>query len=359
MKVKMIREAKSLLVVRPYKACFRTKYTLTMIAITRRGGRVLKHYLILITRRWIQVLFFILITMYLLSWTYPGRSYYYRRERQVNKLQYKFITSPENVCVGTNNPSLLIFVLSTAQAYAKRQAIRDTWGSVSRSGRWPARLIPTTVKVVYLLGHSSDLTLIHRLQKEASAYGDILQIGIKESYGLHVTKKILMGFKWARENCPGTQHVMKVDDDVFVDLPQVLHRLQSPEWSSALCGHVVLLSLTRRTGKYHLSFQEYPYILIPPYILGYFYVMPMDIASKLVDASEYVPYLRMEDVYITAILSRIIKVQIKGFQTFFSDRNYDVDVCDFVTKKREVSVDVSPDKMYLVWRTYIDDGICK
>ncbi|XP_046378611.2 beta-1,3-galactosyltransferase 5-like isoform X2 [Haliotis rufescens] len=355
----MTRDAYILLVVRPYRQCFNRKHTPTMIPIIRRVGRVLKHYLIFLTRRWIQLLVVIAMTMYLLSWVYPGRSFYYPQDRQVNRLGYKYITSPQNVCGGTNNPSVLIFVLSTAQAYAKRQAIRDTWGSVSRSGRWPSRRIPATVKVVYLFGHSREFTLIHRLQREASVYGDILQIGIEESYGLHVTKKILMGFKWAREHCPGTQHVMKVDDDVFVDLPQVLHRLQSPEWSSYLCGHVVLLSVTRRSGKYQLSFQEYPYILIPPYILGYFYVMPMDVSSKLVDVSEYVPYLRMEDVYITAILSRMIKVQIKGFQTFFSDRNYDVDTCDFVSQRRDASVDVSPDKMYLVWKTYSDDNICK
>ncbi|XP_046571826.1 beta-1,3-galactosyltransferase 5-like [Haliotis rubra] len=249
--------------------------------------------------------------------------------------------------------------IATEESYAKRMAIRETWGSVARTSKWPSRHIGTSIKFVYLFGYSDNADLKQRLRAEASEFEDVLQIGITERYGINVTKKILMGFKWAEEHCRGTEHVVKVDDDVFVDLPQILDHLHHQEFSSYISGHMVWFSFTKRSGKYKLSYKEYPFYMIPAYILGYFYVMPMEIMSRLLEASQFVPYVRMEDVYITAILPRTIGVQPKAFKSFWFDRNYEVGLCDFVMKRRDVSVDVSPENMYHIWKTYRDERLCK
>ncbi len=310
-------------------------------------------------RRWLVYASIILVFIYMCTWTYPSGTFYTPRDSKINELNYGYTISPR-VCSSTYNPSLIVIVLSTVKAVAQRTAIRETWGSVSRTSHWPNRQVFSSVKVIFLFGLSRNSTLDNRLQYEAKEFGDILQIGLTEAYGLNVTRKLLSGFKWVHEQCPNTRHILKADDDVFVDMPLVMERLQSPEWSPYMCGHVVLLAFTIRSGKYHLTYTEYPYLLIPRYILGYFYVMPMDAAYKLVQASEYIPYLRMEDVYVTAILSRVIGLQIKGYQTYLSDvdRSEKIDICDFVSGKRDVSVNVSPEKMHAVWNKYKYSRVC-
>ncbi|XP_071080720.1 beta-1,3-galactosyltransferase 5-like [Haliotis cracherodii] len=321
--------------------------------------RIVRHYLTRLKTRWLVLLPLVSMALAFLWWSYPGIAFFTPQKRKINPLQFEYIISPRHVCSNSNTPSILIIVLTTVEAYTMRKSIRETWGSVARTNKWPSRHIGISIKFVYLFGYSDNANLRQRLRSEASEFGDVLQVGITEAYGINVTKKILMGFKWAEEHCQGTGYVMKVDDDVFVDLPQVIDHLRTRQFSSYISGHKVWFSFTKRSGKYKLSYKEYPFCMIPSYILGYFYVMPMGIMSRLLDASQFVPYVRMEDVYITAILPRTIGVPMKAFKTFWFDRNYEVDICDFVTKKRDLSVDVSPDNMYDIWKTYGDESLCK
>ena len=38
----------------------------------------------------------------------------------------------------------------------------------------------------------------------------------------NLTLKTLAGFRWAQTFCPSAQHVLKVDDDMFVQVPRLL-----------------------------------------------------------------------------------------------------------------------------------------
>ncbi|XP_067682678.1 lactosylceramide 1,3-N-acetyl-beta-D-glucosaminyltransferase-like [Haliotis asinina] len=286
--------------------------------------RIVRRHLTRLNTKWLVLLLLVTIALTVLWWSYPGGVFFAPQKSKVNQLQFQYLISPRHVCSFSDSPSTLVIVLTTVESYTKRMSIRETWGSIARTNTWPSRHIDTSVKFVYLFGYSDNADLKERLRAEASEFDDVLQIGITERYGINVTKKILMGFKWAKEHCRGTEHVIKVDDDVFVDLPQILDQLHHRQFSSYIGGHMVWFAFTKRSGKYMLSYKEYPFYMIPSYILGYFYAMPVEIMSRLLEASQFVPYVRMEDVYITAILSRTVGVQLKAFKTFWFDRNYEV-----------------------------------
>ncbi|CAK9293523.1 unnamed protein product [Gordionus sp. m RMFG-2023] len=56
-----------------------------------------------------------------------------------------------------------------------------------------------------------------RLKIEARKYRDIVQGNFVDSYQ-NLTYKMIMGFKWIVSRCPKADYILKIDDDVYVDI---------------------------------------------------------------------------------------------------------------------------------------------
>jgi hypothetical protein len=55
--------------------------------------------------------------------------------------------------------------------------------------------------------------------------------------------------------------------------------------------------------KWYVTVSEYPYTTYPPYCAGFAYVMSADVNRKLYEASGSVPFLWVDDVYVTGFLA--------------------------------------------------------
>lgn len=117
----------------------------------------------------------------------------------------------------------LILVHSAPANSEKRQLIRDTWGSVSRD---LAGLSP--LRICFLLGAVDNATQQQALQVENNQYGDLIQGSFQDDYR-NMTYKHVMAFKWFLYNCPQAQVLIKVDDDVYVNTPQLLKYLRQQQ----------------------------------------------------------------------------------------------------------------------------------
>lgn len=217
---------------------------------------------------------------------------------------------------------LLIMVCSAPGNFDARQAIRETWGmDYDVSG--------FMIYVYFLMGQTQNTTLQQMINEEAEKYNDIVQERFYDSYN-NLTLKSLMMLKIVETSCMNSvRFLMKTDDDMYVHLDPLVKTLNKIN-SSLLIGalHCRVRPIRDSNNKWYAPKYMYVDKVYPPYLSGTGYVMSIDVVRKLFEASFKVPVFHLEDVYITGLVSRVIRLKPRGDPGFsFSTRK--VDACAF------------------------------
>lgn len=282
------------------------------------------------------------------------------------------LLQPSNLCSQT--PFMLFVVPSAINNTKERGTIRATWGQWAKSNTLRtsskedqifqkiigvkgglaniAELktqLPLTSKLVFLLGKARGKTPITKtIQAESQTYGDIIVEDFVDSY-TNLTLKSVFMLKWVQNNCPGVKFIMKVDDDIFVNVPNLHHFLLNQTTKAPLltgnliCGARPIHDQWSKwyTPKY--MFREGKY---PNYLSGTGYVMSADLVKPLLRMALATPYFHLEDVFLTGICARKIGVNPKD-NFGFSYQPRAVSPC--VYKEVIMGHGVIPSEMIKLW----------
>ncbi|CAK9294135.1 unnamed protein product [Gordionus sp. m RMFG-2023] len=147
---------------------------------------------------------------------------------------FKYLINPKHMCmqdvtnksdplapIKVNVPKdifIIIMIHSAPSNVNLRESIRETWGSVKEYQNYSIRLI-------FMLGIAANETIQAKLTNESKMYEDIVQASFIDAY-VNMTYKISMGFKWISYYCPQAKFVLKMDDDIFADILQVITTLR-------------------------------------------------------------------------------------------------------------------------------------
>ncbi|XP_046547597.1 beta-1,3-galactosyltransferase 5-like [Haliotis rubra] len=285
---------------------------------------------------------------------FPTEEYFVLRKETLNLLDHGVLLSPShNSCA--SRLDLLVLVLSVVGSRDKRRSIRDTWGRVNQP--WPLLNSRPTMKVVFLFGVAPTPEYNLELKSESRLHNDILQINATESYFVP-TLKILMAFKWMKEGCSSVKYVLKTDDDVFVNLPLMMERVNSMKGRFIL-GDKLSHALSQRSGKHTVSPKEYPFHFYPPYLIGYAYIMTGEVALSMLNAFYHMPFLKIEDVYIGGILPRATRTSVMQIHPSWIDNGQKVDICDFVQRKLIAGANIDNDVIHKIWQTFREPWRCR
>ncbi|XP_046578793.1 beta-1,3-galactosyltransferase 1-like [Haliotis rubra] len=238
-------------------------------------------------------------------------SYFENNEAILNKYSTAFNILPTSD--GEDNPFLIIMVLS--QALRHRTAIRRTYGSVAYGQRWPGSNLTWNIKIIFLFGHTGSKECDAILKEESKLYGDILQGNFYDSYK-NLTLKVLSGLKYVAEYYPGTQYVLKADDDTFTDVDRLGRLLTQLKPVNTVLGFVYMHPTVFRLGKWGIPRVVYPFHLYPRYAAGNTYVMTMDYVRCVLANAKFFPYFFIEDVFITGIMCvscNATQIHVEGF----------------------------------------------
>ncbi|KAL3885532.1 hypothetical protein ACJMK2_025584 [Sinanodonta woodiana] len=257
---------------------------------------------------------------------------------------YTYYLNPTDVCTGTRNVEILLMISSTPRNFEARNVIRKTWGSLCHNS-------DTNLGCVFLLGmnNDSDTEIMNAIRNEQEQYHDLLMANFTDSYA-NLTYKTMMGLKWAVDNCPLAQFIMKTDDDMYVNtelLPMFLKDAKPTKFMGGFCW-AESSPHRNKNSKWYVSYQMYSNSRFPPMCSGTGYVMSRDTAEEVVQVSKNIPFFYLEDVYVALCLNqlRIIPKRLRGFNNVFVK----FDPCPY---RRHVitSHEVNPETLTFIWKS--------
>lgn len=224
------------------------------------------------------------------------------------------------------NVSVMLLVTSHQGNVAQRAKIRRAYPIDHLSSLGVGR--------VFLLGTASsppstDYASVSEraIASEATRYGDLVQADLGESYRRLVYKHV-MGLHWALQNCHAntTRYLIKMDDDIVLDLYQLLQRISleyEPQQLLAGWLHFDMEPLRRPDSKWFVSDDELsPGTRYPPFLSGWMYVASMDVADALLSAlgnlTSSTPPFWIDDVFVTGWAARFANVSLSSLNAFFT-----------------------------------------
>ncbi|KAK7495886.1 hypothetical protein BaRGS_00012876 [Batillaria attramentaria] len=249
------------------------------------------------------------------------------------------------VCkTGNQTIDLIMLVFTTHDKEKRRQAIRDTWASVTKNNT-------ANVRHVFLLGRSSVEHFMHSVEKEHVLYGDIVMHDFADSFR-NLTLKTMSGLRWAVKHCGHARFFLKTDDDMWVNVPALLNIVNEEQanLNTALGG------VCRITGpepnrsnksRYFTPYNAYPQPTYPGFCSGTGYVSSLNLARHVISVSPDVPFFHLEDVYLSLCIQRLGKPfrlkRLKGFVQVKSDK------CRLKSNSTTTAHRVYPPRLRKIW----------
>ncbi|CAL8403704.1 unnamed protein product [Boreogadus saida] len=193
-------------------------------------------------------------------------------------------------------PFVVLIVPVGPENTAHRINIRNTWGNQTL-------VQDKVVSLFFLLGHPSSAGNAAKIQQqvmeESKEYGDLLQSDFLDCYK-NLTIKTMVMMEWLQTYCTNATYAMKIDSDMFLNVPNLISMLSTAKKENYLTGLVAhgAAVLRSKSTKWYLPPSVYPESQYPPYALGLGYVLSLDLPKKIVEASRHVRPVYIEDVYV-------------------------------------------------------------
>ncbi|XP_068218480.1 uncharacterized protein [Palaemon carinicauda] len=213
----------------------------------------------------------------------------------------------ENPALCHGNTRVFVFINSRSSETHARSVIRHTY--------LHHLVLHKNVSYAFLISKPKDNKDLMTLIRENEIHGDLILIANEESY-TNLTLKTGHILHWSRKNCPSTTYIAKVDDDVYVNVPEFLKVLEV-ERNFTILGKVCSNCVPFTGSPYSLkeAFRLFsnvvtprhmPLTQYPPFAMGPAYVMTNDVTSWLLEAAQLLPYFSYEDVFWTSLVVEVV-----------------------------------------------------
>ncbi|XP_012576873.1 PREDICTED: putative UDP-GlcNAc:betaGal beta-1,3-N-acetylglucosaminyltransferase LOC100288842 [Condylura cristata] len=210
-----------------------------------------------------------------------------------SNLSKYYILSQSEVCKG-KNIFLLSLIFSSPGNETRRNLIRKTWGNVTS-------VRGHSILTLFALGMPFLVTTQQEIAKESRKNNDIIE-GIFLDSTENQTLKIVAMTQWTVTFCPNALFILKVDEDMFVNLASLVDYLLNlkEHLDDIYVGRVIHQETPNRDPKVQefVPFSEYPEKYYPDYCSGEAFIMSQDVARVMYVVSKEVPTMVPADVFV-------------------------------------------------------------
>ncbi|OTF77265.1 galactosyltransferase-like protein [Euroglyphus maynei] len=245
----------------------------------------------------------------------------------MNLNNFQFIKKNSNRCQNLQSSdsflNLVIIIHSSVRNFRHRQIIRETWGRINTIDFNEQQ--KANINYVFILGATNSTKLQNHVNEESEIYHDIVQSNFIDHYQ-NLTYKHVSGLRWAIEFCHQVDFIIKLDDDAYLNLYTVIESLINYKnhlitndtlriKNLLACSLFPSDTKPKRQGKWSLSLESYPDNKFPSYCSGVGYIITPDLAFDLYEAAQnahtFIPFISIDDVYITGLLMETLKPTIR------------------------------------------------
>ncbi|XP_069129730.1 beta-1,3-galactosyltransferase 5-like isoform X1 [Argopecten irradians] len=216
-------------------------------------------------------------------------------------LQSPYLINNVNLCKNMKKPGLLVIVHTAVDHFKRRRAIRETWANKNI-------LINHGLRIVFMFGLTSNKNTEIMLENESVVHGDIVQGNFQDTYH-NLTHKGVLAYRWISEYCPKADLIVKVDDDMFVNIFLLLDVYfpkykDNTRFMGCQVRHKGTSPIARDKSKWMVKRDEFKNMTHYPvtYCNGYFVIMSPSIIRELYRASFMTPFFWVDDVYLYGLL---------------------------------------------------------
>ncbi|CAM1313988.1 Uncharacterised protein g6403 [Pycnogonum litorale] len=228
--------------------------------------------------------------------------------------EFSFIANFRNICAKHQDLFLLAVVHASPERIRNRQLIRDTWGNASLYER-------TKTKVLFFSGIHDDINVRKSLKREADKHKDIVIQSYRENYK-NQTYKTIAWLKWTVEHCPNVSFVLKVDDDAFVNIFELVKSLNSSKWRNdrLLCNEKINQPVIRdHRDRYYVSIEDFGKDRYPNHCSGLAYIIPGHLIPRLQNNTKYESFFWLDHIYLTGLVRERSKLKINNINDAFAN----------------------------------------
>ncbi|KAL3878787.1 hypothetical protein ACJMK2_031115 [Sinanodonta woodiana] len=212
-----------------------------------------------------------------------------------------YLLNNDKICTGVDNLTFIVMVHTATDHFYRRSVVRETWANKDLLRNY-------SMRVVFLLGRPQDKKIQATIEHESSLHRDIVQGNFMDSYH-NLTHKGVLGFRWISEFCSQARFLVKVDDDVFVNVFKLLLDMSNSYKADRRKIRCYVRQngtspIMRNSGKWKVDDWEFINMTHFPvtYCNGFFVLMTTDIIKELYEASKKTPFFWIDDVYLFGLL---------------------------------------------------------
>lgn len=224
--------------------------------------------------------------------------------RLLNMTDFKYLIGkpPVKLVVdgnGTQLPTFIVIIHSNPYHEMLRNGIRESWG----------RADPRAL-VYFALGAVNTLEKQKQIEDENKKFEDIIQGNFYDVYH-NLSYKHTMVLKWFKDNANGVKFLVKMDDDVYANIPGIYKLIMAnKDEKEFLAGPYVAPERTHRIGKYALTYDEWKEDWVPPYAIGNYLIYSLDTVEKIYEKSKTTRWFWLDDVFLLGFCRMQLNIPI-------------------------------------------------
>ncbi|XP_054358799.1 beta-1,3-galactosyltransferase 9 [Pongo pygmaeus] len=264
-----------------------------------------------------------------------------------SNLSKYYVLSQSEICKG-KNIFLLSLIFSSPGNGTRRDVIRKTWGNVTSVQGHP-------ILTLFALGMPVLVTTQKEINRESRKNNDIIE-GIFLDSSENQTLKIITMIQWAVAFCPNALFILKLDEEMFVNLPSLVdYLLNLKEHLEDIYVGRVIHQVTPNRDPQNSDFvplSEYPEKYYPDYCSGEAFIMSQDVARMMYVVFKEVPMMVPADVFVGICAKSIGLIPIHSSR-FSGKRHIRYNRCCY--KFIFTSSEIADPEIPLAWKE-INDG---